>query len=212
MALRIQTFTFNDFGVNTYVVSDTAGNCILIDVACYSSAEEKMLEQYISKQQLTPVFQISTHAHVDHLLGVSFVKNQWNIPWLFHADGNELLRQAPTYASMFGFTLQALPTPDQMINDDQVITAGDIVIRILSTPGHAPGSVCLQIENCVFSGDVLFHNSIGRSDLPGGNHEVLITSIREKLLTLPAETIIYPGHGPTTSIDEEKMHNPFLIN
>ncbi len=210
MIPRIQPFVFNGFGVNTYVLSDDSNQCIIVDAACVTDQERSLLKDFIDKHNLKPLWQISTHTHVDHIAGCAFVKNTWQIPWLLHPDAITLLNQAPMYASMFGISLDHMPEPDQWLADNDVIQAGDMTFKILHCPGHAPGSVCLYTENLVITGDVLFNGSIGRSDLPGGDFDLLLKSIAEKLLNLPDETIVYPGHGPATSIGEEKLHNPFL--
>ncbi|PKP04510.1 MAG: MBL fold hydrolase [Bacteroidetes bacterium HGW-Bacteroidetes-6] len=213
MPLHIHTFVFNDFGVNTYVLEADNRECIIVDAACHSANEEATLSGFISSKKLKPILHISTHPHIDHILGSAFIKREYNIPWLMHAEGTTLLKQSPMFASMFGLELSEINLPDRFISDNEKIDIGDSVCEILFTPGHAPGSVCLYFaaEKLVITGDVLFCGSIGRTDLPGGNTQTLLNSIAEKLLVLPNDTKVYPGHGPTSTIGSEKNENPYLM-
>lgn len=212
MSIRIHTLIFNDFGVNTYILEAENQECIIVDAACHSTKEQTSLKELISSRNLQLKLQISTHSHVDHLMGCTFVKNTYQTPWLIHTDGTTLLNQASAFASMFGLSIEAPTSPDGYVEDGEEIQLGVNKLKILHTPGHAQGSICIycEAENFVITGDVLFNGSIGRTDLPGGNTETLLNSIAKKLLVLPAETKVYPGHGPTTTIGDEKRNNPYL--
>ncbi|MFW5663775.1 MAG: MBL fold metallo-hydrolase [bacterium] len=210
--VQIKTIPFNPFQVNTYVLYDETGECAIIDAACYGGHEEKMLKDFIEQQNLKPVLLVNTHCHIDHILGNNFVAENWSLKPLIHKDGTEFLANAVEYGQTFGFETDPPVMPEEFLTDGQIIRFGNQELQVLETPGHAAGSICLyhRKEQFVIAGDVLFHNSIGRTDLPTGNFETLIQSIQVKLFTLPEETKVYCGHGPTTSIREEKRNNPFL--
>lgn len=212
MALKLHNLVFNSFSVNTYILEAENGDCIIVDAACSNSAEQTQLENFLKEKNITPIMQINTHTHIDHILGCDFVKNKFNIPWYIHEEAQSVLREAPVFASLFGIKDMELPKPDGFVEENQEIKLGNNTIKILHTPGHAPGSICLYVpdSNMVITGDVLFNGSIGRTDLVGGDYETLINQIKSKLLVLPDETIVYPGHGPKTSIYEERENNPYL--
>jgi glyoxylase-like metal-dependent hydrolase (beta-lactamase superfamily II) len=212
MSIRIHTLIFNDFGVNTYILEAENQDCIIVDAACHSTKEQAALSEIVASRKINPIFHISTHTHIDHVLGSAFVKNNFGTTWLIHADGTELLNQAPMFAGVFGLKLDEFQLPDRFVVDAEEIMLGNNTLKILYTPGHAHGSICIycEAESFVITGDVLFCGSIGRTDLPGGDTETLLNSIAEKLLVLPNETKVYPGHGTTTTIGEEKRENPYL--
>ncbi len=208
----IKTFTFNPFQVNTYIIYDETMECIIVDAASTDTHEEAEIESFISANNLKPVLLLSTHTHVDHIPGNSFIIDKYNIPYKIHEEGLQFLRSAKGYALGFGFPLENVAMPTGYIKDNETIRFGNTSIKVLYTPGHANGSVCLydNANNYVIVGDVLFNGSIGRSDFPTGNHDLLIQSINEKLFTLPDNTKVYCGHGPSTTIGNEKRNNPFF--
>ncbi|MEY4594702.1 MAG: hypothetical protein RIQ47_1112 [Bacteroidota bacterium] len=210
--ITIKSFVFNPFEENTYVVSDDTGECIVVDPGCYAPAEQTKLADYISKNNLKPVMLINTHAHLDHILGNAFVASRWNLSPVLHADDLQLLRAAPLYGDMWGIRPEASPDPERFLQEGDVVHFGNTTLQVLFVPGHCPGHIALysESEQVVFSGDVLFKGSIGRTDLPGGNLDVLLESIHRKMLTLPEDTKVYSGHGPATTIRQERMSNPFL--
>lgn len=210
--LKIKIFPFNPFQVNTYVLYDETGECAIIDASCYESHEEKQLKAFIDEKGLKPVLLLNTHCHIDHILGNNFVANTWNIKPVMHKDSIPFLENAVEYGQTFGFNVQKPVMPDKFISDGQMIRFGDQELKVLETPGHAAGSVCFlnQKDNFVIAGDVLFHNSIGRTDLPTGDFDILIHSIQTQLMVLPDETRVYCGHGPATTIGDEREGNPFL--
>lgn len=209
--INIKNFVFNPFAVNTYILSDETKECILIDPACYDEAEKKALVDYIEKNSLKPVKILNTHCHVDHVLGNSFVENKFNIITEIHKEGLPLLGNIKGYGLMFGLTVENITNPTTFIEENQFVKFGHSSIKAIYTPGHADGSLSFYSdEGFVIVGDVLFQGSIGRSDLPSGNHELLINNIKNKLFVLPENTIVYCGHGPETTIGYEKENNPYF--
>ncbi|HYW96403.1 MAG TPA: MBL fold metallo-hydrolase [Bacteroidales bacterium] len=208
----IKTFVFNPFQVNTYLLSDDSGECIIVDAACATDEETGRLTDYIKEHKLTPVMLVNTHAHVDHLPGVTRLREAFKIPFLMHKDDTFLLNRAVEQGQIFGFEMVQPGDPDRYIEEGDTITFGATILEILHVPGHSPGSVVLKNTHQQFlvTGDVLFAGSIGRTDLPGGDYETLTGGIKNKLLTLNDEYVVYPGHGPSTTIGQEREHNPFL--
>jgi len=210
--IKIKVFSFNSFQVNTYLLYDENGDCAIIDPACYSKIEKDALEFFISENHLIPKICLNTHCHIDHILGNNFVFEKYGLKPVTHADGVGFLKVAPGYGETFGFAVEEQILPDQFLTAEDTIRLGEHKIYVLETPGHAAGSLCFYHpkDKFVIVGDVLFHQSIGRTDLPTGNFDTLMKSIREELFVLPDETTVYPGHGPSTTIGFEKQNNPFL--
>lgn len=210
--MQICSFVFNPFQVNTYVVYDETKDCIIIDPACASKEEEKQLIDFINTHDLKPLKIVLTHPHIDHIVGVVAIKNEFKIPVAGHKNSVEIINQAGIYGMMMGLTEVKSFHLDEMLQEKDEISFGNCLFNVIYTPGHADGSICLynSAEKCLFSGDVLFQGSIGRSDLPTGNFSILITNIKDKLMILPEETIVYPGHGDTTTIADERESNPYL--
>ena len=211
--MEIKTFTFNQFLENTIIVSDSTNECIIIDPGCYNDEEKKILENYIIKNNLNPVKLINTHCHIDHILGNNFVSRNWGIDLEINEKDLDLLNNADQIAKIYGFTnYERSPIPKKFINEDDIINFGISELKVIFTPGHAPGHISLYSEkdNLIISGDVIFQNSIGRTDLPGGNFNTLIKSIKNKILSLDDNVIIYCGHGPNTTVGNERRNNPFL--
>ncbi|MBS1680623.1 MAG: MBL fold metallo-hydrolase [Bacteroidetes bacterium] len=209
--LSIQTFTFNAFAENTYVVFDETSEAVIIDPGCYARSEQHELSSFIEEKKLNLNYILSTHSHVDHVLGNDFVKDKYKVPLLIYELDEPQLRAVKNYAPLYGFDAYREVLPDRLLTEKDRIQFGNTVWKIFFLPGHAPGHIGFydEQEKIIFSGDVLFAGSIGRTDLPGGNFDTLIESIHKKLFALPDETIVYPGHGPITTIGEEKISNPF---
>ncbi len=209
---KTKLFVFNPFQVNTYVLYDDAGKCIIIDPACYEDPEKRALSDFIKKEGLEPVMILNTHCHIDHILGNNFVKNEFGIPLKTHKDSLMFIENGKEYAMTFGFEVEDLVKPDEFLDDGDIIEFGGQKLKVIHTPGHADGSLCFYNEQAgkLFCGDVLFKAGIGRTDLPTGNYDTLISNIKEKLLVLPEDVVVYPGHGPETTIGMEKKANPFL--
>ena len=209
---KLKTFTFNPFQVNTYVLYDESGQCVIIDPACYEDTEKKILAEFIMKEKLEPLFVLNTHGHVDHILGNNFITKEFNIPLKTHNDSLYFIEKGKEYAQVFGFEIQDQVKPEEFLEDGGVINYGNQQLKLIYTPGHADGSLCFyhQEDGLLFCGDVLFKAGMGRTDLPTGDYDKLIKNIKEKLMVLPEDVIVYPGHGPETTIGEEKYNNPFI--
>ena len=210
--IKVTSFEFNPFSENTYILSDETNECIIIDAGCYTPDEEDELVNYISENNLKPVKLIDTHSHIDHVLGNKFIMNKYDIPLQTHHLELDGLKQAHIYGTIWGINMQPSPIPTSFLDEGDVITFGNSSLNVLLTPGHSIASISFYSKeyNFIISGDVLFNQSIGRTDLPGGDFQTLINSIRTKLFTLPDDTIVYSGHGEPTKIGFEKWHNPFL--
>lgn len=210
--ITVKQFPFNPFQVNTYVLSDETKECIIIDPGMQGQNEEQELTDYIDANGLKPVLLLNTHAHIDHIIANNFVAEKYNLQLNAHKDCVGFLTNAASYAESFGLKIAGVKSIDNFIGNEEVIKFGDSTIQVLHTPGHADGSLCFYSEKDAFviTGDVLFNQSIGRTDLPTGNYDLLQQSIWEKLFTLPDNTIAWPGHGPETNIGFEKLHNPFV--
>ena len=210
--IQIQKFSFNAFQVNTLVLFDETKECIIIDAACYEDSERKKLVEFIKDNELKLVKLVNTHCHIDHILGCNFVCDYFNIGLEIHKDGELFLETAVEYGMSFGFSIAPIVKPSNYVADEEIISFGKSNLKILYTPGHADGSICLYNEKqkFVIVGDVLFQGSIGRTDLPTGDFELLKTSIHKKLFTLEDEVRVIPGHGSETSIGFEKQSNPFV--
>lgn len=210
--ITVKKFVFNSFQVNTYVLFDETKECVIIDAACYEDFEKEELVEYIAKEGLKPVRLLDTHCHIDHILGNNFVADKYNLGIEIHRDGLPFHKGVKNHGVAFGFDLEPLTEPSNFLKEGDKVKFGNSELEVLYTPGHADGSVCFlnRKQKFVIVGDVLFNQSIGRTDLPTGDYDLLIKSIREKLFTLPDDFTIYPGHGPETSIGFEKVNNPYL--
>ncbi len=210
--MHIRQFTFNPFQVNTYILYDDSGECAIIDASCYEKHEKKQLADFIEENKLKPVLQLFTHCHIDHMLGSRFISKTYKLKPITHKDSLPFLENSKEYGKAFGFDMDKPVLPEVFIDDGDILMFGNQELKVLHTPGHAAGSLCYYNEpgNFVVVGDVLFQGSIGRTDLPTGNHDLLIKSILQKLMVLPGKTTVYPGHGQSTTIAEERTANPYL--
>lgn len=209
---QVQVFEFNPFAENTYVVYDDSGECIIFDPGCYTAEERDILRAFIAEKQLHVVRLINTHCHLDHVFGNNFVHKTWGLLPEIHRYELPVLEKYPAICLYYGVAAESSPMPEAFIEPGQPLTFGNTRLEVLHTPGHSPGSLSFwcRENGFVLSGDVLFMEGIGRTDLPGGNMDTLLDSIRRRLFTLPGETLVYPGHGPTTTIRHEMEYNPFL--
>jgi len=209
--LSIQVFVFNPFQENTYVLYDETKEAVVIDPGCYEEEEKLELEEFIEENRLKVTMLLNTHGHIDHVLGNSFIKDRFKVKLYIHRRDEPVLKAVSAYSSNYGFHLYHEAVVDDYLDEGHTIGFGNQQFKILFVPGHSPGHVAFynEKEKVVIGGDVLFQNSIGRTDLPGGNFDTLIQSIHEKLFTLPDDVTVYPGHGPKTSIGYEKVSNPF---
>ena len=210
--MKILRGVFSPIEVNTYIITGNDNECIIIDCGCYGRAEEKKLEEMLATRGLKPVMLIDTHCHLDHVFGNSFLLERYGLRSWFHEGDKHNYLNAPKHSLMFGLSMEAPPEPEGYLADGQEITAAGVTLKVIHVPGHSPGGIALYSESdaVVFTGDALFAGSIGRSDLPGGDHEQLIENIRSRLFTLPPETVVYPGHGPQTTVGQEMNGNPFF--
>jgi hydroxyacylglutathione hydrolase len=211
--ITIQAFTFNPFQENTYVLFDETKECVIIDPGCYEKAEQETLKNFIETNDLNPVKLLNTHCHIDHVLGNKFVADTWGLDLEMHELDLPLLHSVKDYCTAYGFTnYEESPEPKTFLKEGEQITFGNSSLDILFTPGHAPGHITLHSteQNFVIAGDVLFLASIGRTDLPGGDYDTLIDSIKTVLLPLADETQVFCGHGPSTTIGFERTNNSFL--
>src|SRR5690606_37092954 len=208
---EIVSFVFNPFQENTYVVYDETGECVVIDPGCYEKHEEDELVQHIEDAGLRVVMLLNTHCHIDHVLGNAFIKDRFKVPLYIHAIEEPYLRAVSSYAPNYGFFRYRATTPDAFLTEGESVKFGNTELKVLFTPGHSPGHVVFYHEESLtlLGGGVLFYNSIGRTDLPGGSANALIESSHTKLFPLPDAVTVYPGHGPTTSIGFEKRTTPF---
>lgn len=215
--MRIKTFEFNPLGVNSYVLSDDTHECVVIDAACFYADEKELLINYIIDNDLVVKHLINTHLHFDHIFGVNAISSQFGPTLECHKADEFLLEGISDQLKMFGIPSSSAnndlrPKIGKYLDEGDNIIFGNQILKVFHVPGHSPGSIVFYSEafDCVFSGDVLFYGSIGRTDLVGGDFEQLHDGIKNKLFIMPADTVVYPGHGPTTTIGYEKKNNPFV--
>lgn len=210
---KIASFCFNPFQENTYVVTHTNKDCWIIDPGCYTLQEQKVLISYLEKNELKPVRLLNTHCHLDHIYGNKFIADEYKLELGIHEKELAVLNAAEMVAKMYGAKIPEKLAPGYFISEAEKLKLNDVVFDVLFTPGHSPGSICFlnNTESYCIVGDVLFENSIGRTDLPGGDYKTLIKSIQTQLLILEDKVEIYNGHGSSTSIGAERRNNPFLV-
>ena len=208
----IAAFCFNPFQENTYVIAHTNKDCWIIDPGCYTLQDQKALTAYIEKNGLKPVKLLNTHCHLDHIYGNKFISEEYNLELGIHEKELPILQRADLAARMFGAKIPDKCEPGYFIKEGEQLQLDDVLFDVLFTPGHSPGSICFSNKEELYAvvGDVLFQGSIGRTDLPGGDYDTLIKSIRTQLLVLDDATEIFNGHGPSTTIGAESRTNPFL--
>jgi len=210
--IGIETLVFNSFQVNTYLVWDEDGSCLVVDPAFYSDEERVSFDNLVAEMELKITGQMNTHCHVDHVLGVQYIKATYGCPFRAHESESGLVKNAPVMGDVFGLIVEPLESIDQTIEDNEIIQLGSHTLQSIYVPGHSPGSLAFYSKDggFVITGDALFQGSIGRTDLPGGDYDQLINSIRSRLLVLPPETVVYAGHGSPSTIGQELTGNPFL--
>ena len=210
--LTVQPFTFNPVQENTYVLYNEKGECCIIDPGCYFASEEQALRGFIEQNGLRPILLLNTHCHLDHIFGNRFVHKTYQLQLHLHQLEKAVLEYGPTAGQLWQLPFDNYDAELVFIDEGQTIRIGDDELHVLFTPGHSPGSVSFYDKEATFviSGDVLFQGSVGRTDLPGGSFAILEESIKTKLYTLPEDTIVYPGHGDSTTIGDEMKTNPFV--
>lgn len=210
--IKVKFFTFSPVHENTYLLYNEQGKAIIIDTGCYFSAEQETLNNFIKDTGLTPERLLNTHCHLDHVFGNKWVHDTWGLEMWLHPDEEQMLKLAPLSGERWGLPFENYKGPLHFLNAGDTIKLGEDELTVLLTPGHSPGSICFYCEKqkILIGGDVLFRESIGRTDLPGGDHATLLKSIREQLFVLPDDVVVYSGHGVPTTIGYEKRNNPFL--
>lgn len=210
--MKIKSFVFNPFYENTYVVSSEKGNCLIFDPGCYEDYELAELREYIHMNDLNVVAIINTHCHIDHVLGNDPLKADYKVPLKIPKNEEEVFRSIPAYAPQWGMSGYRHAEVDEFLNEGDDLALDEIVFKMIEVSGHSPGHLIFYNAEgkVIIGGDVLFRESIGRTDLPGGNHEDLLNNIQQKVYTLPEDVEVLPGHGPSTTIGHEKANNPFV--
>ncbi len=211
--LKLKSFTVNPFQQNTYLIWDSNNIAAIIDPGNSTNLENQMIKKYISENNLKLERLLLTHAHIDHILGNRFIYDEYGLLPEVHKEDLYFIDGMGKTADMYGVPYEQSPNPEKFLEDKQVIELGELKFKCIFTPGHSPGSITFYFEKekVMIAGDVLFHGSIGRTDLPKGDHPTLISSIKNKLLPLGDEIKVYSGHGPSTITGYEKMNNPFLV-
>ncbi len=209
--MKLKQFVFNGFSENTFILYDSSGECIIVDPGCYEISEKEQLDKFINDNNLKVVALVNTHCHIDHVLGNNYVKNKYGVDLYIHKEDLPTLKSCEIVAPMYGFHQYEASEANKFLDEGEVVKFGHTELKVLFVPGHAPGHIALvnESEKICINGDVLFQQSIGRTDLPGGDFDTLMSSIKNKLFQLPDDTVIYCGHGPSTTIGFEKQYNPF---
>ena len=211
--MQIKIFYFNDLRVCTYLLWDDTGECVIVDAGCGNENECTRLQKFITNHQLKPVMLLNTHGHFDHTMGNAFLTKTYNIKSYMHAGDKGWLAQTVEIAANYGYKVENPPSADNL-EDGQIIRFGQSQLQVLHTPGHSKGSVCFYApdNHFILTGDLLFQGCIGRTDLPGGDYDEITESLLKKIIPLPENTVVYPGHGPATTIHDEKFKNPFIVD
>lgn len=210
--IQVKSFVCNPYQENTYILFDESKECVIIDPGMYTGQEQNAVLNFIKDEQLKPVLLLNTHCHIDHVLGNKFIFDTFGLIPQFHKGELPVLTAVPSYAPQMGIRYEISPIPEKFLDEEGSISFGNSSLKLIFAPGHSPAHLCFysQADKFLIGGDVLFYGSIGRTDLPGGNHALLIKNIKEKILILPDDVTVYPGHGGETTIGFEKTHNYYL--
>lgn len=210
--MRLKSFVFNPFYENTYVISSNAGNCLIFDPGCYEEYEVEEIKEYIHMNDLVVKAIINTHCHIDHVLGNDVLKSHYKVPLKIPKNEQEVFDSVQAYAPQWGMAGYRHAEVDEYLNEGESLILDDVTLEMIEVSGHSPGHLIFynKSEKKIIGGDVLFRESIGRTDLPGGNHDDLLRNIQDKVYTLPEDVEVFPGHGPSTTIGHEKQYNPFV--
>jgi glyoxylase-like metal-dependent hydrolase (beta-lactamase superfamily II) len=208
----IQSFLNNPYQENTYLLYDETGECAIVDPGMYTSAEQNAVVDFIRQNGLKPVLLLNTHCHIDHVLGNKFIFDNYGLKPQFNKGELSVLEMMPVWSAQNGINYELSPLPEVYLPEKGTVQFGKTNLELIFAPGHSPAHLCFynREDHILIDGDVLFFRTIGRTDLPGGNHQQLIDNIRDKLFLLPDDCIVYPGHGPETTIGEEKQYNPYF--
>ncbi len=212
--LKIKSFIFNPIQENTYLLFNEFSQCIIIDPGCYFDEEKEAIKNYIVQNGLQPLALLNTHCHLDHVFGNKFIADTYKLTLQMHEKEKLVLSYAPTSGLMYNLPFDNYTGEFILLKEGDKIQLGQDELQVIEAPGHSPGSICFYsaAQNFIIGGDVLFRGGIGRTDLPMGDHKALLNNIKNKLFVLPDETVVYSGHGPATTIGEEKRSNPFLAD
>ena len=210
--IKVEKFVVNPLAENSFVLSDETGESVLIDPGFFYREEKREIKEYIADNNLKPLKIINTHCHFDHIMGVEFIRSEFNVLFCAHADDSFWVEKATEQGNMYGFEMKPVASIDEFLVEKEYVNFGNSQLEIIHIPGHSPGHVVFysKEDNFLIVGDVLFYGSIGRTDLPGGDYATLISNIKSKLFLLPDETKVYCGHGQETTLGFEKTSNPFL--
>lgn len=211
--MEVKRFVCNPFQEITYVLFDESKEAVIIDCGCFDAKEQQRIVDFLERKELSPVKVLNTHLHIDHIIGNSFLFEKYGLSPMANEGDKPLYEQTPEQAKMFGFPMDKMPPAlGETLNEGDTVCFGNSTLKVYQVPGHSPGSICFHNseEGIIFVGDVIFERSIGRTDLWGGDTETLINGIKQKILTLPPETVIAPGHGSLTTVGDEKNYNTFL--
>ena len=210
--LKIKSFVFSPIQENTYLLYNEFNDCLIIDPGCYFPEEKDELKTFITQSGLTARMLLNTHCHLDHVFGNKFLAETYDLTLQLHEKEKALLDYAPASGLMYDMPFDNYAGKFIFLKEGDIVKLGEDELKVIEAPGHSPGHICFYCakQNFLICGDVLFYRSIGRTDLPGADHQTLLKNIREKLFVLPEETVVYSGHGQETTIGEEKKHNPFL--
>ena len=209
---KIKFFTFNPIGENTYILYNESKQCIIIDPGCYFEEENEQLKGFITQNELNPTQLLNTHCHLDHVFGNKMISETYHLTLQMHEKEKPVLTYAPTSGLMYNMPFDNYVGEFILLKEGDTVLLGQDELKVIEVPGHSPGSICFYCakQNFLIGGDVLFQGSIGRTDLPLGDHETLLLHIKNKLLVLPEETVVHSGHGLPTTIGAEKANNPYL--
>lgn len=210
--MKIKQFVLNPFQENTYLLYDETGEAIIVDAGCYTTSEAAEVKRFTDENKLTVKYLVNTHCHIDHILGINALRDIYNVDCYAHREELPTLQMAPQHAMMFGLVIDTVPKVEKTIDEGDELKFGNTTLKVIHTPGHTLGGVCLYSEKdkMLITGDTLFQGSIGRTDLGGGSFDTIIHSITTKLLALPDDVMIFPGHGDSSTIGKERVSNPFL--
>lgn len=210
--LKVKVFTFSPIQENTYVLYNEKNECLIIDPGCYFPEEKQQLQSFIDKNGLTPKRLLNTHCHLDHVFGNKFIAETYRLTLHLHQKEEAVLQFAPASGLMYNMPFDNYQGDFNFLKEGDKVLLGEDELEVIFAPGHSPGSICFYCkqQKFIIGGDVLFNGSIGRTDLPGGDYDTLINSIKQKLFALPDDVVVYSGHGPTTTIGNEKKYNPFV--
>jgi glyoxylase-like metal-dependent hydrolase (beta-lactamase superfamily II) len=210
--MKIKQFVLNPFQENTYLLYDETGEAIIVDAGCYTTSEAAEVKRFTDETKLTVKYLVNTHCHIDHILGINALRDIYNVDCYAHREELPTLQMAPQHAMMFGLVIDTVPKVEKTIDEGDELKFGNTTLKVIHTPGHTLGGVCLYSakDKILITGDTLFQGSIGRTDLGGGSFDTIIHSITTKLLALPDDVMIFPGHGDSSTIGKERVSNPFL--